>query len=85
MKFVDDEVMGVDEYLVDMLMEVLFGKLLCMYCDVMCVNIECVLVDVIGIVLLVVVFDVLKYLMVGSKLFLIMIGDCLVGGMLVCD
>lgn len=74
-----------DNKLVDMLLEVLFGKVLCMYCVVIC---EVELgddFDVVGLELQESVECVLCYFVVVSKSFLIIIGDCIIIGLVVCD
>ncbi|MDI9650325.1 phosphoribosylformylglycinamidine synthase, partial [Burkholderia cenocepacia] len=85
LKLVDDEATGADEYPVDMPMEVLLGKPPRMHRDVTRVNTERAPVDVTGIALSAVALDVLKHPTVGSKSFLITIGDRSVGGTSVRD
>ncbi|MFL6668529.1 MAG: phosphoribosylformylglycinamidine synthase, partial [Burkholderia ambifaria] len=85
LKLVDDEATGADEYPVDMPMEVLLGKPPRMHRDVARVATERAPVDVTGIALSEVAVDVLKHPTVGSKSFLITIGDRSVGGTSVRD
>ncbi|MCA3830693.1 MAG: phosphoribosylformylglycinamidine synthase [Burkholderia sp.] len=85
LKLVDDEATGADEYPVDMPMEVLLGKPPRMHRDVARVATERTPVDVTGIALSEVAVDVLKHPTVGSKSFLITIGDRSVGGTSVRD
>ncbi|WP_342702320.1 phosphoribosylformylglycinamidine synthase [Burkholderia arboris] len=85
LKLVDDEAAGADEYPVDMPMEVLLGKPPRMHRDVARVATERAPVDVTGIALSEVAVDVLKHPTVGSKSFLITIGDRSVGGTSVRD
>ncbi|WP_201319774.1 phosphoribosylformylglycinamidine synthase, partial [Burkholderia sp. E168m30] len=85
LKLVDDEATGADEYPVDMPMEVLLGKPPRMHRDVTRVATERAPVDVTGIALSAVALDVLKHPTVGSKSFLITIGDRSVGGTSVRD
>ena len=85
LKLVDDEATGADEYPVDMPMEVLLGKPPRMHRDVTRVATERAPVDVTGIALSAVAVDVLKHPTVGSKSFLITIGDRSVGGTSVRD
>ncbi|WP_423379265.1 phosphoribosylformylglycinamidine synthase [Burkholderia sp. LMG 32019] len=85
LKLVDDEATGADEYPVDMPMEVLLGKPPRMHRDVARVTTERTPVDVTGIALSEVAVDVLKHPTVGSKSFLITIGDRSVGGTSVRD
>ncbi|WP_438876571.1 hypothetical protein, partial [Bacillus cereus group sp. BC87] len=85
LKLVDDEATGADEYPVDMPMEVLLGKPPRMHRDVTRVTTERAPVDVTGIALSAVAVDVLKHPTVGSKSFLITIGDRSVGGTSVRD
>ncbi|HDR9499897.1 phosphoribosylformylglycinamidine synthase [Burkholderia cepacia] len=85
LKLVDDEATGADEYPVDMPMEVLLGKPPRMHRDVTRVTTERAPVDVTGIALSEVAIDVLKHPTVGSKSFLITIGDRSVGGTSVRD
>lgn len=85
LKLVDDEGTGADEYPVDMPMEVLLGKPPRMHRDVTRVTTERAPVDVTGIALSAVAVDVLKHPTVGSKSFLITIGDRSVGGTSVRD
>ncbi|MDR0245872.1 MAG: phosphoribosylformylglycinamidine synthase [Burkholderia sp.] len=85
LKLVDDEATGTDEYPVDMPMEVLLGKPPRMHRDVARVATERAPVDVTGIALSEVAVDVLKHPTVGSKSFLITIGDRSVGGTSVRD
>lgn len=85
LKLVDDEATGADEYPVDMPMEVLLGKPPRMHRDVARVTTERAPVDVTGIALSEVAIDVLKHPTVGSKSFLITIGDRSVGGTSVRD
>ncbi|KML53882.1 phosphoribosylformylglycinamidine synthase [Burkholderia cepacia] len=85
LQLVDDEATGTDEYPVDMPMEVLLGKPPRMHRDVARVATERAPVDVTGIALSEVAVDVLKHPTVGSKSFLITIGDRSVGGTSVRD
>ncbi|RXV71081.1 phosphoribosylformylglycinamidine synthase [Burkholderia stabilis] len=85
LQLVDDEATGADEYPVDMPMEVLLGKPPRMHRDVARVATERAPVDVTGIALSEVAVDVLKHPTVGSKSFLITIGDRSVGGTSVRD
>lgn len=85
LQLVDDEATGTDEYPVDMPMEVLLGKPPRMHRDVARVETERTPVDVTGIALSEVAVDVLKHPTVGSKSFLITIGDRTVGGTSVRD
>ncbi|MGU7773183.1 phosphoribosylformylglycinamidine synthase [Burkholderia sp. MR1-5-21] len=85
LRLVDDEATGVDEYPVDMPMEVLLGKPPRMHRDVTRVSTERAPVDVTGVPLAQVAVDVLKHPTVASKSFLITIGDRSVGGTSVRD
>ncbi|KWE55934.1 phosphoribosylformylglycinamidine synthase [Burkholderia sp. MSMB2157WGS] len=85
LKLVDDEATGADQYPVDMPMEVLLGKPPRMHRDVARVRTERAPVDVTGVALSAVALDVLKHPTVGSKSFLITIGDRSVGGTSVRD
>ncbi|MGT0190776.1 phosphoribosylformylglycinamidine synthase [Burkholderia pyrrocinia] len=85
LQLVDAEATGADEYPVDMPMEVLLGKPPRMHRDVTRVATERAPVDVTGIALSEVAVDVLKHPTVGSKSFLITIGDRSVGGTSVRD
>ncbi|WP_346265396.1 phosphoribosylformylglycinamidine synthase [Burkholderia territorii] len=85
LKLVDDEATGIEEFPVDMPMEVLLGKPPRMHRDVTRVTTERAPVDVTGIALSEVAVDVLKHPTVGSKSFLITIGDRSVGGTSVRD
>ncbi|KWF28220.1 phosphoribosylformylglycinamidine synthase [Burkholderia diffusa] len=85
LQLVDDEATGIEEFPVDMPMEVLLGKPPRMHRDVTRVTTERAPVDVTGIALSEVAVDVLKHPTVGSKSFLITIGDRSVGGTSVRD
>ncbi|MBN3819332.1 phosphoribosylformylglycinamidine synthase, partial [Paraburkholderia sp. Se-20369] len=85
LQLVDDQATGVDEYPVDMPMEVLLGKPPRMHRDVTRTSTERAPVDVTGIALSQAAVDVLKHPTVASKSFLITIGDRSVGGTSVRD
>lgn len=74
------------DVLIDLLMDVLFGKLLKMYCDIVYLLVLCWLVLKIGgLDLQEVGLCVFVYLIVVLKNFLVIIGDCSVGGLIVCE
>ncbi|WP_414451934.1 phosphoribosylformylglycinamidine synthase [Burkholderia sp. 22PA0099] len=85
LKLVDDAISGADSAPVDMPMDVLLGKPPKMHRDVARVSVERAPVDVTGLSLATAAVDVLKHPTVGSKSFLITIGDRSVGGTTVRD
>ncbi len=85
LKLVDDLAEGSDASPVDMPMDVLLGKPPKMHRDVTRVSVEREAVDVTGLALADAAVSVLKHPTVGSKSFLITIGDRSVGGTTVRD
>ncbi|KAF1055869.1 MAG: Phosphoribosylformylglycinamidine synthase [Burkholderia gladioli] len=85
LKLVDDATEGADSHPVDMPMDVLLGKPPKMHRDVTRVSVERAPVDVTGLSLADAAISVLKHPTVGSKSFLITIGDRSVGGTTVRD
>lgn len=74
------------DVLIDLLMDVLFGKVLKMYCDIVYLVLLCWLVlKIVGLDLYDVGLCVFVYLLVVFKNFLVIIGDCSVGGLIVCE
>lgn len=71
--------------LIDMLMDILLGKLLKMYCEVSMLKVLSLVLECLGIEFNEVVDCVLCLLVVVEKMFLIIIGDCLVIGLVVWD
>jgi len=85
LQLVDSETDAAQTQPVDMPMEVLLGKTPKLHRDVTRQSTPLIPVDVTGLVLAEVALDVLKHPSVGSKSFLITIGDRSVGGMSVRD
>ncbi|MBN3725526.1 phosphoribosylformylglycinamidine synthase [Burkholderia sp. Ac-20379] len=85
LKLVDDATEGADSHPVDMPMDVLLGKPPKMHRDVTRVSVERAPVDVTSLSLADAAVSVLKHPTVGSKSFLITIGDRSVGGTTVRD
>ena len=85
LQLIDSETDAAQTQPVDMPMEVLLGKTPKLHRDVTRQSTPLIPVDVTGLVLAEVAVDVLKHPSVGSKSFLITIGDRSVGGMSVRD